>query len=65
MLEQEPKKESILGKRAAESIETVVDAKKQCVVAKEPALEDDLSEISDDADEILNRDEVSFYTNII
>lgn len=47
-----------MGKRPAElPLEPVIEAKKQCV-AKEPPLEDDLSEISDDADEILNRDEV-------
>lgn len=44
-------------KRPAESPpENVTDAKKACVV--EEPLADDLSEISDDADEILNRDEV-------
>lgn len=55
----EPKKESLLGKRVADQpLESVVEAKKPCL--KEPPLEDDLSEISDDADEILNREEVSF-----
>lgn len=58
--ENEPKKENLLGiKRSAETpLEPVVEAKKPCV--KETPLEDDLSEISDDADEILNRDEVNF-----
>lgn len=47
-----------MGKRPAETpLEPVIEAKKQCII-KEPPLEDDLSEISDDADEILNRDEV-------
>lgn len=54
----EQKPDTSVGKRSAEeSPEHVPEAKKPCV--KEPPLEDDLSEISDDADEILNRDEVS------
>lgn len=50
---------SIAQKRQAEeAVESPVEAKKiKPEVA--PVLEDDLSEISDDADEILNRDEVS------
>lgn len=56
--EPEPKKEIVLGKRTADvPLEPVVETKKPCV--KEIPLEDDLSEISDDADEILNRDEVT------
>lgn len=44
-------------KRLAEDPpENVSDLKKLCVA--EPSLDDDLSEISDDADEILNREEV-------
>lgn len=65
ILEPEIKKESILGKRPAETPENVVEAKKPCIV-KEPPLEDDLSEISDDADEILNRDEVNMlYVHLL
>lgn len=57
-VEVEPKKETLLGKRPAEvpPPEPPVEAKKPCII-KEIPLEDDLSEISDDADEILNRDE--------
>lgn len=62
LLEPEPKKETVLGKRPAEvSLEPVTEIKKPCV--KEIPLEDDLSEISDDADEILNRDEVIYKQN--
>lgn len=44
-------------KRLAEDPpENLPDLKKVC--APEPSLNDDLSEISDDADEILNREEV-------
>lgn len=57
--QEPPKKESVASKRPAEQpAEPAAEPKKQCVV-KEPPLEDDLSEISDDADEILNMDEVS------
>lgn len=42
-----------------EVLEPPVEAKRPCVV--EPVLEDDLSEISDDADEILNREVRSYY----
>lgn len=56
--EEVPKKESLLGKRPAESSEDVPDTKKPCL-EEAPILEDDLSEISDDADEILNREDVS------
>lgn len=45
-----------MGKRPAETTDTELEPKKPCLI-KEPPLEDDLSEISDDADEILNRDE--------
>lgn len=50
-------------KRAAEeSAENTPEAKKVCVKQEvAPVLEDDLSEISDDADEILNRDEVTTF----
>lgn len=61
--EHEPKKETVLGKRPAETPpEPPIEAKKPCV--KDVPLEDDLSEISDDADEILNRDEVQTNFNI-
>jgi hypothetical protein len=61
MPEVEVKKESTGTKRPAEeAAESPVEAKKPCVV--ESALEDDLSEISDDADDILNRDEVRYET---
>lgn len=56
-VEPEPKKE-LLGKRPAELSPEATEPKKPCLV-KEPPLDDDLSEISDDADEILNRVEVS------
>lgn len=54
---------SISGKRAAEdSPEGVGDTKRPCVKAEPaPVLEDALSEISDDADDILNRDEVTNF----
>lgn len=56
MPEIEPKKETTTIKRPAEEpLETPQETKKPCVI--EPVLEDDLSEISDDADDILNRDE--------
>jgi hypothetical protein len=56
MPEVEVKKESTGTKRPAEeAAESPAEAKKPCVV--DSALEDDLSEISDDADDILNRDE--------
>lgn len=64
--ESESKKDNIAGvKRSAEdSVDSPVDpAKKPCLVKEAPVLEDDLSEISDDADEILNRDEV-FSTSL-
>lgn len=50
---------SVAQKRPAEEVaESQLEAKKvKTEIA--PVLEDDLSEISDDADEILNRDEVS------
>lgn len=50
-------------KRAAEeSVENTPEAKKICIKQEvAPVLEDDLSEISDDADEILNRDEVNSF----
>lgn len=54
--DKDSKKDLILGKRPAETSESEVEPKKPCL-SKEPPLEDDLSEISDDADEILNRDE--------
>lgn len=54
--EVEVKKEVPTKKRPAdESPENVVEPKKVCV---KEVLEDDLSEISDDADDILNREEV-------
>ncbi len=57
MPEVEVKKEVVPPKRPAEEpLESPVEAKKPYVI--EPVLEDDLSEISDDADDILNRDEV-------
>lgn len=55
--EPEPKKEP-LGKRPAEQSPEAPEPKKPCL-GKEPPLDDDLSEISDDADEILDRVEVS------
>jgi hypothetical protein len=61
MPEVEVKKESTGTKRPAEeAAESPAEAKKPCVV--DSALEDDLSEISDDADDILNRDEVRYET---
>ncbi|KAF5307869.1 hypothetical protein FQR65_LT18305 [Abscondita terminalis] len=52
----EPKKEIVSAKRPAEPmIENVPEPKKPCPA--EIPLEDNLSEISDDADEILNREE--------
>lgn len=49
----------IAPKRLAEQpLENVIEQKKPCLMEL-PVLEDNLSEISDDADEILNRDEVS------
>lgn len=60
-IELDHKKEPLLGKRSAESPDREVESKKPCLV-KEPPLEDDLSEISDDADEILNRDEETVET---
>ncbi|RZC41678.1 nipped-B-like protein B, partial [Asbolus verrucosus] len=59
MPEIEVKKEAPLKRVAEEPLESPVEAKKPCVI--EPVLEDDLSEISDDADDILNRDEVSSF----
>lgn len=54
----EVKKETILGKRPSESMdEAPIEVKKPCI--EEPPIDDDLSEISDDADEILNREDVS------
>lgn len=64
--EVEDKKEVVKEppKRATEEVlEPPVEAKRPCVV--EPVLEDDLSEISDDADEILNREVRSLYTSAI
>lgn len=67
MPEVETKKEPSAPKRPAEEpLESPVEIKKPCII--EPVLEDDLSEISDDADDILNRDEVKkriifFLTN--
>lgn len=55
-MEKDLKKDALLGKRPAENIDSEPESKKLCLT-KEPPLEDDLSEISDDADEILNRDE--------
>lgn len=62
-VEPELKKENILGKRPADQqlLEGASEPKKLCT--SEPPLEDDLSEISDDADEILNRDEVIKINN--
>lgn len=58
---EEPKKDASLhGKRSAEPTEEVVEAKKPCLIEEAP-LEDDLSEISDDADDILNREDVSTF----
>lgn len=37
--------------------EAPIEVKKPCI--EEPPIDDDLSEISDDADEILNREDVS------
>lgn len=54
---------SVAQKRPAEeATESLSDAKKTKTDIA-PVLEDDLSEISDDADEILNRVEVSKYHN--
>ena len=52
-------------KRSAEEpAENPSDSKKVCSKPEPPpVLEDDLSEISDDADEILNRDEVGSIIN--
>lgn len=55
----EVKKETILGKRPSESCEDAPEVKKPCI--EEPPIDDDLSEISDDADEILNREDVSKF----
>lgn len=57
-IHEEIKKEIVLGKRPIEPTEEGPDCKKPCI-EEPPILEDDLSEISDDADEILNREDVS------
>lgn len=56
--DEPPKKESLLGKRPSEPLEDAPEIKKPCV-EDTAVLEDALSEISDDADEILNREDVS------
>lgn len=47
----------LLKRKSEEPLESPLEIKKACPTAIETVLEDDLSEISDDADEILNRDE--------
>lgn len=63
-LELESSKEVITAPKrpADELIESPIEAKKTKTEVT-PVLEDDLSEISDDADEILNRDEVGEIFN--
>lgn len=60
VVHEEPsnKKDILLGKRPADTPEETPEVKKSCI-EEAPILEDDLSEISDDADEILNREDVS------
>lgn len=58
---EEGKKEPVLSKRTSEPSEDAPEIKKPCIVEEPAVLEDALSEISDDADEILNREDVRDY----
>lgn len=62
--EPEPESTSAPKRTAEDSPDGPSEAKKVCSKSEPaPVLEDDLSEISDDADDILNRDEVNIVAD--